>query len=666
MIKRAPFFGSEHVKTRALFSTQSKRAQLAAKRGFSEGAIETYKDLYSIDPRFLAFKDALSRDLTDKFPANVDDYGRVYGNGVRTNFFGMRHLNGFPMIPATWPLASNLKKRADAGLANGPVSQRDSLLFRAAVRLMFSDLEPTALKIKKGSSTCVPHFATDMPTKVAVAERALETAPHAGRLMLNGQFEEAYRLYDMGGAYYVVYRAQSTDAITHDSKTHKFTSKDRMVADFEYAITGGESGTLSPASKDPSRLKDEYGIEAPDGFFCERRRTAMGGPFALNAVLMAIAQAARTRLYDRYAYTFHHTTRLNKEEKVKSWALCIATDVSDHDTFWPGWLRDLLCDELLEMGYADWWVAILRTTLKLPIYVGAPAPGQGQTLIGDPNSPDLEVGLSSGVGFTDLLGTLLMSITYCIMQLDHTAPHLDSRIKDMPSACRFLDSYWQGLEEIRQISKSDDAMLGWVPGRSLAAGHRLLEVLKEGAVNPSPYMKISYEHGGAFLGDILLYDQRREPSSAIFIGNINSMLNNQFSPEYGVQSGVKDRSKRKRPFPGLAWASMRETYGSCPIYSDVLEMIERHWWDAFGESYRAYREEMLRTDTLALSRYVAEQVAKAGLAELSAIDLEVLADPSKLQYKYIESDVSAHVHDALMHGLPVEKVAPFFHSVVPR
>ncbi|ABI20430.1 P2 [Pseudomonas phage phi6] len=665
MPRRAPAFPLIDIKAQMLFANNIK-AQQASKRSFKEGAIETYEGLLSVDPRFLSFKNELSRYLTDHFPANVDEYGRVYGNGVRTNFFGMRHMNGFPMIPATWPLASNLKKRADADLADGPVSERDNLLFRAAVRLMFSDLEPVPLKIRKGSSTCIPYFSNDMGTKIEIAERALEKAEEAGNLMLQGKFDDAYQLHQMGGAYYVVYRAQSTDAITLDPKTGKFVSKDRMVADFEYAVTGGEQGSLFAASKDASRLKEQYGIDVPDGFFCERRRTAMGGPFALNAPIMAVAQPVRNKIYSKYAYTFHHTTRLNKEEKVKEWSLCVATDVSDHDTFWPGWLRDLICDELLNMGYAPWWVKLFETSLKLPVYVGAPAPEQGHTLLGDPSNPDLEVGLSSGQGATDLMGTLLMSITYLVMQLDHTAPHLNSRIKDMPSACRFLDSYWQGHEEIRQISKSDDAMLGWTKGRALVGGHRLFEILKEGKVNPSPYMKISYEHGGAFLGDILLYDSRREPGSAIFVGNINSMLNNQFSPEYGVQSGVRDRSKRKRPFPGLAWASMKDTYGACPIYSDVLEAIERCWWNAFGESYRAYREDMLKRDTLELSRYVASMARQAGLAELTPIDLEVLADPNKLQYKWTEADVSANIHEVLMHGVSVEKTERFLRSVMPR
>jgi len=657
----APFFDLNHPLTQRLFDKKSLRAQLAAGRKFAQGPIEIFDDILSTDPRMMLFKARLSDKLTAAVPENVDEFGRVYGTGARSNFYGIRHLNGLPMIPATWPLSSNVKKRHDAGLADGPVSQQHAWIFQAVVRLFFSDLEPVPLKIRRGSSTCVPFFSTDKSDKEEIARYAMKTAHKAGRLMIDGKFEDAYILYQMGGAYYVVYRAQSTDGVKHENG--KWVSKDRLVADFEYAISGGARGTLRPASKDPT---DYPGLEGVKGMFRERRRTAMGGPFAMNAAIMPVAQSVRKRIYSRFAYAFHHTTREDKEAKVRDWDLCIATDVSDHDTFWPGWLRDLICDELLDMGYADWWVAIFRTSLKLPIYVGAPGPDEGHVLIGDWRDPQLEVGLSSGQGATDLMGTILMSCVYTIMQLDHTAPHLWNNIKSLSDAMRFMDNYLQGKEEIKQISKSDDAMLGWARGPALAKGQALLEKLQSGDKTLSPYMVISYEHGGAFLGDILLYEGSKKPSKAIFVGNILSMVNNQFSPEYGTQSKVAQRSRRKRPFPGLAWASMQQTYGNCPAYGEVMEIIESEWFFCFGESYRAYRETMLHRDTVELSRYVASMANSRGLEGLTTIDLEVLANPEKLQYKYTDDDVSAHVADAIMHGVPVEEVAPYLLSIIPR
>lgn len=636
----------------------------AAKRNrvapFSEGPVETMRGRFSWDEWNLREVDRLSRLFTDRFPASTDEDGRVGPNAVRANFYGLRHIPGLPMIPATYPLADNTEKRKARGLAPGPVSRQHELIFRAVVRLFFSSLTNQGLKIAKDTSTGCPDFMKSMTAKLMIAQKALGDAERAGKLYLSGDYETAFRMYDFGGCFYVVYREQMSDAVTLTDGV--FTPKPREVATEEYAASGGKSGELVVASKDPQRLRDQ-GAYVPDGFFCTRRRTAMACPFTSNAPIMVIAQAVRARIYHEYGYSLHHTTRMQKQEKVQGWDFAIATDVSDHDTLWPGWLLDLICDELLEMGYADWWVEILRTTMRLPIYISAPAPDEGHILIGDWRDPRMNVGLPSGIGITDVMGSLLMVPCYTILQLDQTAPHLWASIRDLPSACSWMDSYLRGNEEICQMSKSDDALLGWKRGPSAHAAHELQRKLKDGAKDLSPYMIISYEHGGAFLGDILVYDHTKELSSARFMGNVISYVVNMFCPEYSVDSAKPSRDKRARPFPGLAVEAAPQVFGGSPHFDDINDTIEEVHYDLTGESFRAFRADILAEDKAALVEWLRDRSSFERLGALSQADYEVIAEPSKMWWKFDIAVLNPAVVELVSSGLSPEQTESFFNAV---
>lgn len=660
----APIFHLGDPVVEALYDQNSPRARAAMNAAYREGPIEIQLGYMSTDPRMVLFKQRFSEAMTAAFPENVDEFGRVFGNGVRSNFFGMRTLNGFPMLPATFPLASNLKRRADLKLAEKPISQLHEWIFRATVRLLASNLAPTDLRLRKGKSSGAPYFDKTDRGRMDIALRSLEVGERAGALHAKGKHQDAWEMFFIGGAAVVVYRSQSTDKISLQivKGEKEWTAKERLVADLEYARSGGLRGVLRAADKGVSNLELPFSTE---GIFRERRRTAMAVQLGINTQLAVVAHPMRKNMYSTYAFTYHHTGRANKEEKVADWENAVAIDVSDHDILWPSsFLRPLICDELREMGFAEWWVAHLEYVLKMPIYVGAPGPDLGKVLIGDWRNPQMDVGLTSGNAMTDILGSIGMTAIYAIMQLDHTAPHIVAGLRTYADVLRFMDSYLKGKEEICQLSKSDDALLGWRQGRALAASKELVAKLQRGE-QVSPYMVVGYEHGGAFLGDIMYYDSTRSPRNARFIGNIVSMVNNQFSPEYSVQSNVKDRAKRARPFPGLAWASMKLTYGDCPIYGETLSLIEKEWRHCFGESYEAYREEWLRQDTLALSQYVKRVAQDRGLQGLNYIDLEVLVDPDKMHYKFSEDDVSDDVKAVVTNKISAATLEPIFRKIVP-
>lgn len=671
--KLAPHFvwgGLEHDQLIApLF--RSRKAELAATRGWQEGGVHLFGGVLSDDPQQLKFVDLLTRTLDKQIPVNVDDYGRVFGTGIRASWFGARHVAGYPAKRGTWPLYDNSLKRKAQGLSDRAIEPWHRNLYAAWIRLAFSGIVPEPMRIRKGASSCSPAFESSPEGRIEIAERAFLDAEKAGRLCLEGKYEEAFLKYSIGGAYYVVYRRQSSDKITWDTETQSWSAKDRWVADLTYALSGGAKGNQVISSKEFGGPDDP---SVPAGFFRQRLRTATGVSGSIGAALTPIAQSVRTRIYDRWAFTYHHTTRLQKQGKIKQFDFTIPADVSDHDINWPLWIvDDIAVPTLLKMGYADWWVELFRMSFRLPVYASCPAEGEGQTLIGDWRNPDGNLGLCSGNPFTDLLGSWNMTVVYAMIQIEHTAKHYIKALSTEEGAMAWLDSYMKGELEIAVMDKSDDALLLWGKNSNLHLAQTLMQAMKdEKPVNS--YMSVSYEHGGAFLGDVLLYGASKSLHDVILIGNGNSLIVNTFAPEYGAAldrsnstAGYEDRQRSKRPYPGIAWESVIQVYGSIPCFQEIMDITEFSWRKTHGGSYRALRQQLLLEDQGLLRADMARlKLPGVDTSSLTAIQIEVLAATDRLEWRYSPEDVGSSIAGLISSTVALEKVEPYFYSIVPR
>lgn len=639
---------------------RGERAQRSRNRAYQEGPIEVLPGIWSNEPNFLLFKDLLSRELSRRFTPNVDQMGRVTGNGVRSNFFGMRHINGYPAYPATYPLVENAYLREEKGLSNSFVEPWHETVLECLIDLLFTDLEPLPMKVRKGSSSMIPWFTNVMSQKLDLARFSQRHAVDAFALIQKGEYESAFEQYFIGGAYNTVYRSQSTDQVSYEKGV--FTSKPRPVADLEFALSGGKKGTFEA----PSREMHSVDFASPPGFFRERLRTAMGGPWGLNSVLMPHAQSVRHKMYTEYAYTFHHTSRLEKQRKFREQRFTINMDVSNHDWFWGSKLMLPVFQRRLEaLGYPEWFVHFYMLKSTMPNYVTAPGPDLDNGLLGDWRDPTYYGGLNSGNVYTDIEGSIGMVFVYLVAQLEHTARELIPMFSRSKESCtQAVDAYLRGSLDISIFDKSDDASLNWkTPHGQSRAEAFLRRMQTDDSFQPSPYMIIENQHGGAFLGDLLLFPTTGNIKEVTLIGDIQSMLVNEFSPEYGVQSAIRDRTRVRRPFPGLAWASIPDAYGSSPIYQDVRDIIERIWQQVYGYSYNGMRDKLLTEDETNLRKFT-RSFANIGVPDLTDIDLEVLLKPERLQYKYEPDDVSPDIVDLLFNGLPLEEVEPYFNSIM--
>lgn len=615
----------------------NRAAQTNKLRTRKDGPIESILGYQSTDPRMFKICSDLSK-LTDILPTTLDDLGRTSGNGVPGNFYGVRHVPGYPMIRGTYPLTDNELKREREGLANSWVEPWHRELFRCFVQVFFEDLVAVPLRLRKGSSSVNPIFTREPKEKMAIALEAIADAKTAGELWVKGDFKNAYLNYHVGGCYYVVYRNQSTDKISFENG--KWVAKPRMVADMDYAITGGRSGYQLESSK----ALDDVDFQVPEGFFRCRLRTAMGLSYKTSVAQMPVFQAVRRKLYTEYGWSYHHTTRMQKEEKLRAWGHQIYVDVSDHDINWPKKLyAPEVEDVLLGMGWSEWGVALIIKSLDLPVYISSPAEGEGHVLFGSWIKPQVNVGLPSGNPGTDIWGTLGMSFCYCLTQIVETAMMYKSVI-ERGQGLRFVRDYLKGALDFGCMSKSDDAVMVWKTAELIRRAKLLHAKMRDKPdVLVCPYMKFSYELGGKFLGDLAIYPSSGDPAGVIMTGDIRSDIYNTFVPEYGVDSAEPDRTKARRSYPGLAWGSRDAVYGSHPSYGVVTEHVERTFRNATGESYQAYRANWEKRDKALLSEYLRRKQRELHIEDLSLEDVLVLSDSTKLQYKFDAIDIHPDV-----------------------
>jgi hypothetical protein len=157
-------------------------------------------------------------------------------------------------------------------------------------------------------------------------------------------------------------------------------------------------------------------------------------------------------------------------------------------------------------------------------------------------------------------------------------------------------------------------------------------------------------------------------SSVTLTGNILSAGRNLWSPEYGVESQKKDRSTCKRPYPGLAWGSMSEVYGTIPIYGEYLELMESVYFDVYRESHSSFRSRLFDRDEKRLAEALSNTTVtkELGFSDLSFAEKEILNDPAKIHYRYTQDDVRPEVLALITHGLDTVEVEDFVTKVAGK
>lgn len=574
--------------------------------------------VYSDDPRVYRFKKIVSEKLTGHLPSSVDATGCHGSNAVSSNFMSLRTANR-PMYPAIPPIANNLPTRADRGLASNWLNPAHRRIFNQLAEAMTSSYTPGSIRISDHSTSGYPWFISDALEKKRLFLERLPFVDDIIDLAISGRLEDLYRKHQVVIAYRMSSRRQADSQIKDEDGT--WSVKDRKVPDLAYALTDGEKGRILVASR--------YNPDDKEVPLC-RLRSVYGLSSTANLILACTFDGFNQWIFDQYQKTFKSRGALDIAESVNKWPFHSAVDVKDHDFLVPEFIINELF-EVLSTRLDERLVKFTQMCWRAPAYVPNPNIYQKANpfWLGHPlNADDFNhwYGLPSGIFHVAFAGKYGCMGVYLCKLHDIGVPVID-RIDEI---LRWTHP------DVAILDTGDDAVVCFTSKNTKALFDISLEKQEYYATGPEPL---------GYLGHSFW---RSAPDE----GPISVSL----KPEsYIINPWVKERgldSVRFSPFWARGVDAREQTFASIPNYGFLRDMWRGHFRDIFGYDY----DQAVRSHP-----NYRKQLPNV---VLTAADLAVLDDPSKIHYRFQDTDLSPQVADLFTKKLKVEDYFDFVKHLI--
>jgi len=579
--------------------------------------VPLYPELYSDSKEMLGVNRDLAIELSAALKSTQAPNGTVGSNAVAGDFYQLLTVAGYGMNPITVPPVSNAALRAEFKLKDNFTSARHREIFNRLVRLMFSTKVPAKVSIRREASTGMPDFVNDVIKKKTELRAALTNLEHFLTLVDDDRLDELFIQYN---AAIVSTTGERTQADKVTLKDGVFTSKPREVSDEASARAGVLTGRR-PASKEI--IIDGVPLS---GHFAGRRRTVYGMAFVPNYVVASVLATCREHYLKAYEFTWKHRTPESILEKMRQFKYLAGFDVKQFDQSVPTFMVDALCEELEH--YMDRrLVKLIRLMFAAPYVVPYPwiagtSEEKFNPIFGDDpfdvNSFTMEPGLPSGISINPDVGKLVMMTQYLIL----------------------ADNFYHDVLEfgVDAILRGEHPKYGFLNMGDDCVVLMNEVVFQEHVMNgeySADYMAVEPETPISFLGNVPYTDDRGELQLA---PNIASFFVNWLVPEFGVDN------HRRRNFWAVGDRERRQHYAKSPSYSE-----------AYGIYEDVFQRHVGRSPASITAEYYDQQ---RKLGALSFIDALVLQNPSYLQYRFDEDDVSPEILEQLVTSLPADEVWP--------
>lgn len=583
---------------------------------------EVIPKIYADDPRFLRLMENIDEKVRITFEEDILENGFYGKSAFNGNVSNLRTVSGVKASPGSYPLVGNTKWRSDQGLFDRFMSKDDEEIFEELITTRYSHYDESALtQISELSSSGMPLNTYDPEAKLGFAMNMANNAEEIMRMTVNGEFEKLYDKHKIIYASTETERTQNTDSIIVN-KDGSIKTKDRYVNDYEYAITQGQSGKRSIASK--KVIID--GVEIK-GHSAMRLRNPQAFSIGATYISKMGLEGIRTGADKEYEATYKVRQRSDLEEQSNQWNYCIPLDVTQYDASIPyflfeAWVKYLPISDLAK--------EYLLVTSRAPVFFRQIEGKSNPILTGD--IFDLEyycqwMGLQSGTAFTSMLGKDLFSFQLLILINDYF-----KNVKGNVAKILRWESHDAAFK-----NTGDDSLL--YSNNAAFYQFTIDNILNDKAA----YFKIDLENGARYLGNILYSSDNRIK----VCGDINSFLSNMFVPERTI--GMFDRwgqrlnrENKIRKYPIFGMLTRVSMFSDNPSFDAINEILQREWFDIFKTPFWDY-----------LREYEVKPKEFNGRV-LSAAEIEVMLDPSKLMYKYTNKDIGSDLADTIQKSIPAE------------
>lgn len=531
----------------------------------------------------------------------------------------------------SYPLVDNTAFASNLGIVQGFESSEHELIFSDIMDLLHKDHLDISVKINKGSSSGPVTFEKDVQFKLAGMEHFVLNFDDIMKFIKKGDLKG---LFDKHGFLFYSTTGSRIQQDKAEVKKGVVTGKPRPVFDRLYAMTSGNEGKTFVADKD---LANSAAFNDQSDFTIPHNKRTMARVRLVYGYQTAVVQVINQTItpmieenHKRYEKTFKTRGHDDLNKSLSGSHQIFGLDVSNHDVLIQGWMLSEYIDRLPVSED----LKIIITLLARAPYMRPPLnDGDEPIFSADPfdiNSYDHNIGLPSGMGLHSAFGKAFMTFSYVIMITDLIGykgkDWLNTFLEGNDPDLLFKDSVDDALYSFKRDSTLCRYIGDLLDKRDLSmykADFKGTDKAKKRIFEnhtPSPYHIIEKEQGIAYLGSQI---SRNPFNNKLHIGpSIINYVKNYFMPESGVHAST-------RMFWFTGFEQRRSLFAEAINGQSIIQKVDSIFEDTMGEHPMSIVQHFKINN---------KQLIDSLIEPVTAIELEVSLDPSKLQWKYMNDN----------------------------
>lgn len=594
-------FGDGSAKHRSPLVTRTPRAVIV-------GADPSRVIISSFDPKYIDFLQKLTAAINAEITPELDHQGFSL-NGAHSTADNISCIAGYMMNPMTYTPFSNASYRESLGLT-AEYDARERRIATNVWRLVMSEWTPSDVKVPVKSSSGTPRFTSDAEWKKEFAlwlfeptnlEKCLQAVESNDRDSLASEFEMIFLTY--------IQTRLQTESI----------KKERLVMDREYAMTNGKRGRLFPADKKVVINGRSY----PE-MSAMRARVIQAGPWTINCLLQVVFSGTMQSMFARWPDLFHVNDPAELEALVKGHYI-FAGDVKEFD-------RSMSEDavRVAHEAMAEYWdprLAKMSEDLYFAPYYCRPLELEGTrgTFFGNPFDHKSQVisGNKSGHAGTSIVAKVNKVIDDLLV--------IDKIYGDVEGS---EDLYMSGRKILKIINNGDDHVI-------YSRDEKAVQLFRTMRADPKAgHYIVEEEKGQVFSGYILMKTDSIEGPVYSAHRRLLTFLERTLCPERSAGSFMRQY------WPIGVYERFTTAAASNPLGGQVLEIFLKTYRDTIAGDYGDFMG-LVETALYALPTQ---------FGSLDAASRDVLEDPERIHYKYLDSEIEDSVLALITNKIPRDAI----------
>jgi len=568
------------------------------------------KGIFSNDPNFLKVTRELDEVLSEALAPKIVD-GFATEHPITTDFSSLRTVSGYYSNPTDIPPWDNTEDLRSKGInVDGFVSGEAQDVFKMVFELLMEEKDQEVnVRFAKISSTSIPFFTTDAEFKRTLVAFMNDKASTIRELILKDDLEELAR-HHVWFAYVLQIRLQAEGGSKIDGK---YTPKPRPVR-----LWNGDTIIADKTS--------ELEAEGILGHWANRVRTVFATSSAIGYILTTLLTPRRKAGLKRFSFALHHTGALDLYQKMVKFGTkqVIGIDVKQMDNNFPAFISDEICD-LHDLFYDESVGKMLKLLCHAPYFSAAPGEGYDGGWKGNPfdaKSFNLNYGLPSGIPDVSSRGKywVIFSVIWDIQSLTGNIWEKDADYKEKKSKIAEVLSgeHWF----ISMFNTGDDTVL-LLNSESVRYENEIKDFLDRKLEIKPQHALYERDDSVSYLGLVFMKDSLGK----IMVPRPNALTyaNKPFCPERSVFD-------RQRSFWGAGMLERNKYYADMGDTKELMDYEYRRVWAKHMSTPDPIQLAASHAATNPFPRFSGNQAS-----------FEVLDDPSKLHYKFDESDIDEEV-----------------------